>query len=176
VTSVTLTLKLTLSPAGVSGTTPITLHQVLDSWGEGASSAPAAGGAGVIAKPGDATWNYRFYTTTLWNTPGGDFDNAASSTANVGTVANGSASTVNWLGAGLQGDVQEWVNNPASNFGWILLGDETGIDNARRFASAENSNVSLRPVLTVLYTVPEPGSAALVLAGGVWLARRRRWK
>jgi hypothetical protein len=174
VTSVTLTLKLTLSAGGSSGTTPVTLHEMLASWGEGASSAPVAGGLGVAALPGDATWTNRFWNGATWTTPGGDFDAVVSSTANVGQVASGSSLTVNWLGAGIQGDVQEWVDHPNANFGWILIGDETGVNNARRFATAENVTVSLRPVLTVNFTVPEPQTAALFfVAGGMLLARRR---
>jgi len=47
-------------------------------------------------------------------------------------------------------DVQRWVVNPASNFGWTLLGDELNIQNARRLDSRENS--STQPMLLIDFT------------------------
>jgi hypothetical protein len=176
-------LSLTMTKSGPSSGTadPISLYQVLAPWGEApppGSNAPADGGAGVPAATNDATWTYRFFNTTqMWTTPGGDFDAVASATKNV-SVYGGTPIGYTWAGAGLTGDVQEWVNNPSTNFGWIIRGDETKADDARRFESAESTlgGGIYRPKLTVNYTIPEPGSAALVFAGGVWLALRRRWK
>ena len=46
---------------------------------------------------------------------------------------------------------------PASNFGWILVGDETQGFTAQRFSSRENSTVNNRPRLNVNYAVaPSP--------------------
>ena len=30
-------------------------------------------------------------------------------------------------------DVQSWLDNPATNFGWLVLGDESDILTAKRF-------------------------------------------
>jgi hypothetical protein len=48
-------------------------------------------------------------------------------------------------------DVTEWLNQPDSNFGWILIGDESTMPTAKRFASRENPTESDRPVLTITY-------------------------
>lgn len=45
-------------------------------------------------------------------------------------------------------DVQAWLDNPASNFGWLVLGDETGIATAKRFDTRESASP---PVLTIAY-------------------------
>jgi len=45
-------------------------------------------------------------------------------------------------------DVQSWVNNPASNFGWLVLGDESTIATAKRFDTRESASP---PVLTIQY-------------------------
>ena len=42
-------------------------------------------------------------------------------------------------------DVQGWLDNPASNFGWLMLGDETAIVTAKRFDTRESASP---PVLT----------------------------
>ena len=46
-------------------------------------------------------------------------------------------------------DVQSWLDNPASNFGWLVLGDETAIATAKRFDTRESASP---PVLTIEYT------------------------
>lgn len=140
------------------------LHRVSAAWGEGTSSGI---GQGAAPTPGDATWNFRQFSTTTplsWTTPGGDFA-ATSGIATIGT-ANNTYSFSSQLG--LVADVQNWVNTPASNFGWILMPEnETDNRDAREFGSRESA-LNQRPTLTVNFTaVPEPGS--LVLLGAVAL-------
>ncbi len=122
------------------------LHRMLSDWGEAGSFAPGAGGGGALAQSGDATWLHRFFDTDLWTDPGGDFDPAASAVAPVGSatgpVAFESTPT-------LVGDVQTWVNQPASNFGWIMRGEEDNPQNARRIPSRENT--ALAPALEVTF-------------------------
>ena len=77
----------------------------------------------------DATWIHRFYDGSSkppppnpnhWTTPGGDFNPTASASRSVG--ANGSYT---WGStAQLAADVQSWLDNPASNFGWLVKGPE----------------------------------------------------
>jgi hypothetical protein len=124
----------------------VTLHLVTADWGEGASNAGEPGGFGTQAMPGDATWNFRFYNAVHWSIPGGDFAHGVSATATV----NGPLQPYTWS-AGLAADVQAWVGSPGSNFGWIILGDETGVNNAMRFDSSEGINV---PTLVVTFTPP----------------------
>src|SRR5207302_838656 len=49
-------------------------------------------------------------------------------------------------------DVQNWLSSPGSNFGWIVIGDESGTGTAKRFDSRENSTASNQPALTIDYT------------------------
>ena len=59
--------------------------------------------------------------------------------------------TYTWSGSGLIADVQAWVSNPASNFGWVIRGNETTDGKAQRFNTGENT--SNPPQLTVTYQV-----------------------
>src|SRR6202011_4095562 len=47
----------------------------------------------------------------------------------------------------------------ATNFGWILTGNESGRATAKEFDTKENSNAAFRPVLTVTYSQPAPDLA-----------------
>jgi hypothetical protein len=62
-------------------------------------------------------------------------------------------------------DVQGWLDGPGSNFGWIIkaVDESPGTANAKRFDSSESS--AGQPALTVNYTIPEAGTALLVLLG-----------
>lgn len=146
----------------------MTLHRVLQAWGEGASNAGSPGGAGAPSQPGDATWIHTFYDQSFWNTPGGDFVSTPSGSASVGSALT----TYSWTGAGMIADVASWIANPSMNFGWILLGDENDLQSARRFNSRENSTG--RPELRVTYIIPSPGTAAVLACAGLVTARRRR--
>lgn len=124
-------------------------HRITTIWGEGSSKASGEEGGGATPSTGDATWTSSNFNTVVWNTPGGDFSPSISGTANVnqGAVAT-------WTGAGMVKDVQDWVAGQASNFGWILLGDEASAGSAVRMNSRQNA--SGKPTLVVTYTVETP--------------------
>jgi hypothetical protein len=166
--------SLSLYLSNSRGAHDIGLHRMTASWGEGASNGGNAG-VGDIARPGDATWRWRDYQLAEWSTPGGDFALAASSTAFVGLQGL----RYTWDStAAMVGDVQGWLDDPASNHGWIMIGDEVTQQGAKRFASRHDVDASLRPLLVVhTAPIPEPATWALWaagLAGLVGVARRRR--
>jgi len=167
ITDATLSLYMSRSspsPAAVS----ISLHLAAKNWGEGASDAGSPGGLGTLATTGDATWLHNAYDTSRWTTAGGDFRPTASATTSV----NADDRRYAWAGAGLTADVQAWVNNPATNFGWFIRGDEVTDASAQRFNTRENTaNV---PQLSVTFTIPEPSVGVLGAAGSVLAFRRRR--
>jgi hypothetical protein len=167
VTEVTLTMHVA---SGDTADAISTLHRVLGAWGEGPSDPPNTEGQGAASMVGDSTWLHTFYSDSFWQTPGGDFDGAASASA----IVNG-AGSYTWSGQGLVDDVQAWLDGVHEDHGWILRGDESVEGTARRLASRQNTEASLQPTLTISYLVPAPGgSACLLCAGALGLRRRRR--
>jgi hypothetical protein len=122
-----------------------TLHRVLKEWGEGASS--ATGGGGAPAATDDATWLHASYPGQQWFTVGGDFDQVAAATLLVAGVGR-----YTWSGTGMVADVASWVAQPATNHGWLVRGEETGLNTARRFESRTAADPADRPTLTIYYT------------------------
>ena len=169
ITGVTLTMYLSRSSASAAAVN-ISLHAATQDWGEGLSNAGSPGGDGAPAQTGDATWRHRFFSTSSWTNVGGDFRASASATTSVTTEGR----SYSWVGGSLSGDVQAWVANPSSNFGWFIRGNETTNESAQRFNSSENT--ANRPQLTVTYDlVPEPSVTMLGVFGTlICLARRRR--
>lgn len=129
------------------GSDTISLHRVLASWGEGDSDATGSEGLGAEARPGDATWLDRTFGTALWENAGGDF----SLTSSAGTSVGG-AGDYTWSSPQMVRDVQGWFDNPNSNFGWLLMGNEQADQSAVRLDSRENATIDFRPVLTVNFT------------------------
>ncbi|MFO1492884.1 MAG: PQQ-dependent sugar dehydrogenase [Kiritimatiellia bacterium] len=129
------------------------LHRVLESWGEGTSDAGTPGGTGAAPTSGDATWHHRFYSATTWSAAGGSFAATASATTQV-TNATGAYT---WSATPMVNDVRAWLDNPSTNFGWILRGaDEAQSFTAKRFSSRENATAADRPALSVTYQVVPP--------------------
>lgn len=151
------------------------LYRLFVSWGEGSGS----DATGSVAMPGVATWNERHFGGTAWASPGGqigtDFANNPSATTSVSDV-----------GAYLWGssyelidDVRSWIENPASNHGFMLLSqNEASLGSGRRFGSKEQPGGEIPPArMTVTYSlVPEPSPGLLVMTGlaGLLLTRKRR--
>ena len=52
--------------------------------------------------------------------------------------------------------MQGWVAAPATNFGWILIGNEGVTKTVKWFATRENPTVTARPKLTVIFRPPLP--------------------
>jgi hypothetical protein len=129
-----------------AGTVPISLHRLLADWGEGASDAPGGEGAGGQTQPGDATWAHRFFDTVDWTTGGGDFEALPSAALSVGGLGSYA-----WSSPALVADVQQWLDDPASNFGWIITGEEGSSGTAKRFDSKDNPDELVRPMLTIQY-------------------------
>jgi hypothetical protein len=138
VLSAELVLELTNQPGAAVAS--FSLHRLLADWGEGASNASGAGGGGAPSQTGDATWVHRFYPGTDWTTTGGDYAPSASAVQSV----LGFASHTWGPTAQMTADVQGWLDAPASNFGWILIGQEANPHTARRFDSREEARSSRR--------------------------------
>jgi len=151
ITQVTLTLFMSKTQATLGGPTTVSVHRCQREWGEGASDAPSEEGQGTVATTGDATWLHTHFNMDLWTTTGGDFFAAASGA----TVVDGVA-FYSWSSQGMIDVVQGWVDDPATNFGWVLLGDERAIATAKRFDTRENPTTGNRPVLSVSFEAPLP--------------------
>jgi len=144
VESVELMLALTPSHDPVED---VFMHRVLSGWSEGPSS--ASGGGGAPALPGDSTWLHTEYPTQFWSVPGGDHVDEASAVAAVGEPG-----AYVWASTpALVADVQDWLDEPASNHGWLLIGDEAFPSTVKRFASREDPADEARPRLRVVYRV-----------------------
>jgi len=151
-------LKLTVSRAAGVDTFPVSLKRLTSAWNEGPTDADGEEGGGSPPASGDCTWIHTYYDTQSWATPGGDFVAGASCTIGVSAVSPQTCT----FGptAGMTADVQGWLNAPATNFGWMLIGDESATATARRFNSRENPDPATRPQLIVNYTPPAQGCYA----------------
>ena len=155
----------------------LTLHRVTAAWGEGPSNGGDAG-VGAAAGPGDCTWSHRVWPHQPWGRRGGDYLLSASAS----TPVSGWPAPVAWASTpALVDDVQGWVDTPASNHGWMMIGIESGSQNASRLASRHSTSPSARPRLRVRWIEPAPGEdvplpawALALFAGAAALALRHR--
>jgi hypothetical protein len=145
-----VSLRFTLFQAsGMSGDEPHTLHRLDADWGEGTSA--FEGGMGAPSTPGDATWMHTFYDDEFWAVPGGDYDAAASGAAIVGVIP---LEEIVFSSPEMATDVQAWLEDPASNFGWIMVGNEAVAGTTKQFLSREASDETMRPQLTIEFDPP----------------------
>jgi hypothetical protein len=141
------TLRLFMNKT-MAGDKSVAVHRTLADWGEGTS---AGEGAGSPSTSGDATWIHRFYSAAFWSAPGGDYSPTAIASKTVGQPG-----FYEWSSTALIADVQAWLDDPASNFGWSLLGDEASPQTAKRFCSREWFFPNERPALIVAFEPPTP--------------------
>lgn len=148
-----VSLNLYLVKMGPVAPGNITVNKALRDWGEGNSNAGSPGGHGASAQTNDTTWLHNFFNTSFWTTPGGDFLATPSATAFVEEEGRYHV----WSGVGLIADVQAWVSNPATNFGWFIIGNEIDPGSAAKFGTSENSTSPPKsPRLDVTFTTSPP--------------------
>jgi hypothetical protein len=178
ITSVSLTLEVTREPGDGYNLSDFGLHRLLRDWGEGDNVTPAGStspGSGAPADPGEANWVYRFAgSANVWGAPGGapgvDYEpqpSAVTTIYGVGDSPYTFGSTPQMVA-----DVQAWLDQPQSNFGWLLLSQAESLDfTARRFGSREDSLNT--PQLVVEFSpIPEPRTAELFVVGTLLMGWR----
>ena len=134
INSVTLTLTTTRGGNNVDST--MDLHPLNAAWVEGSNSCGTRGGGQGESGGDGVTWNTQ---------PGfGPSSGSAQSVGGNPVVWNSTTAMV--------ADVEGWVNNPGTNFGWIVIGDENTLpenpddETAKRFDSSEGG---APPVLVI---------------------------
>lgn len=151
VTNAVLTLRVDAQGSAAQASDVFRIHPLLKDWGEGTAIAGQSNGSGsgfgAAAGAGDATWQSNHHTQSTWTTAGGDFDAGSSAEAQI------ASQTLVFQSTAVAAAVQQWVRDAASNFGWIIIGNESGARNARRFTSSEGAQAR-RPQLQVTYQVP----------------------
>lgn len=158
VNSVTLSLRNERIAFGGPSPETQTLHRMTQDWGEGTSNAGAPGpgansGLGAPSTSGDATWIHTFFNTATWTNPGGDFVATPSGTFNMNSVGLHTVTS-----PGMTADVQTWIDNPASNYGWLLKDGDEVMGTAIRWSSRESATPADRPTLTIDFTPPASGT------------------
>lgn len=148
INSVSLTLQVTGTPSLGGANSTFGLHRLLRSWGEGNK----VGNLGAAATAGEATWNARFAPSDLWSIPGGESQTEFAAQESSSAFVTGTNSYTFDSTSNLVADVQAWVNNPATNCGWMLISQSEDVaQTARRFGSREDANNA--PALAVDYSV-----------------------
>jgi len=147
--SVALTLNMSMTRGSA---VDVDLCPATQDWGEGTSVASGEEGAGGPATPGDATWLHTFFDTQLWNAQGGDFISAPSATTTVDQVG-----PYIWSSDGMVADVQGWLDQPETNFGWVIIATNFEYQpmTGKRFDTKENADASVQPTLAVTYLPPQ---------------------
>ena len=144
-------LSLNVSRNSNSTAEDTSLHRLNSDWGESGSNATGNEGGGAPAETGDATWQHTFYDDTFWSSDGGDFEAGSSASIPVDVIGGHVWGST----AGMVADVQQWLDQPASNFGLIIRGNESQSATSKRFDSREIQG-SNAPGLEVMFTPAPP--------------------
>ncbi len=136
VNSASLTVSVVFRlPAGSPVNSTFDLRRILQPWSESSVS-----------------WNSRM-PATPWQVPGatGAADSVASASSSVLVSRLGSYTFLS--SARMVADVQAWVANPGTNFGWLLISEnEATAKTARHFGTRENANNAA--ALVIDYALP----------------------
>ncbi|PYI82883.1 MAG: hypothetical protein DME26_16255, partial [Verrucomicrobia bacterium] len=156
---VDLVVEVTGLPSAGFAESSFGLHRILKPWGEGdkASPDPLHPGLGARATAGEATWNHRFaFTTNTWTIPGGAATNDYVPEISAETIVYGLGDSPYrfFSTPRLVADLQAWMDDPATNFGWMLICRSEEVNfTARRFASREDAG--REPYLEIEYVPPK---------------------
>ena len=145
-------LRLNLSRASSLSAQTIGLHRVLADWGEGSTVASGGEGGGGPASNGGSTWLHTFFSDKTWSHPGGDFEATSSA-----SIAVAGLRVYEWGSTDkMVADVKMWLDNPSSNHGWLLMGEDNQTV-VKRFDTRENASEANRP--TLILTLDRVGSS-----------------
>ncbi|SOD41925.1 DNRLRE domain-containing protein [Nitrosovibrio sp. Nv4] len=182
--NVTMSLSLGLVGGGAGVPQTVQLFDIAQTWSEGSSGSPTSSslpgsGQGYPRGNGDSTWDYANYNSDpasaiKWQNggsdlPGGNFSPIESASAAFTTFTPGSVHT--WSSAAMAADVQDWLDNPSQNNGWLLKSDEEGVrQSLLGFWSQDGAmaagDTALAPKLEIIYSpIPEPETYAMLFAG-----------
>jgi hypothetical protein len=144
ITNASLILEVVGQPGESPASGHFNLHRVLRPWGEGNQvNAPGGGsGQGSPATTNEATWHHRFaFTTNLWAQPGAAPTNDFVAQPSSGVTVFGVDQSPYTIPATplMLADLQLWLRQPGTNFGWLLVCEQEGTAfTARRFGTRED--------------------------------------
>ena len=144
ITDVTLTLH---NSGGIAKTRNVFLHPITTEWSTGASDAGRGEYGGTKSQTGDATWLHSFHEGQQWASPGGDYDGTSAATLVT------KPGYYDWSDDRMVDIVQQWLDEPETNNGWLIRSNENA-RSVKRFDSSEHHNPARRPVLTITYEPP----------------------
>lgn len=119
-----------------------------------------------------ATWTLRLSPNISWGALGGQVNTDYTEVVSASAVLDEEVGSYLFAStAAASADVQSWLDDPSTNFGWILMtSQETMAYTARRIASADSP--ADRPQLEVDYTLPPaPRIASVALKDGAFSLR-----
>jgi hypothetical protein len=145
ITSAALTLQLTKTAPGVTNLWE-DLRRVSQPWSESL-----------------VTWTNRLTPPSSWSVPGGG---APLDYASVVTQSNLITTTLGPYtfasNSAMIADVQNWLVNPATNFGWVMISELQGVPTTEcQFASRESGAGA--PTLAIQYSLPVAPPALTIL-------------
>ncbi len=146
VTSAALTMTTVQSPT----TTDLwfSLRRVLLDWSESA-----------------VTWTNRLSPPAPWSTPGAAAPLDYSDSVSQSNLVTGLGPFTFPSNPSTVADVQDWVRDPASNAGWIILCEREDLERSvRKFASSEAAISTNRPSLEVVFALPDLRPALTLLS------------
>lgn len=138
VNSVSITLK--YDGASQSGTLTISAYKVLRDWGEGTKTLTAAAS-------GESDWTDAKHSVDAWGTAG--CDNTTTDRSSTAEASKLVTTGADWTFSPSLLTVQNWVNNPSTNYGLVIRGDEGAGTNYIYFYTDDQSGSE--PQITVKY-------------------------
>ncbi|HTD88589.1 MAG TPA: DNRLRE domain-containing protein [Candidatus Binatia bacterium] len=152
--SATLTVEVVGQPIDGYNIENFRLHRVLRDWAEG-NNTGAPPRLGSPAETNECNWTHRFaFTSETWGAPGGSKGLDYTSDYSVDTYIYDMFASPYTFGpaSAMTADLQQWLEHPEANFGWMLIAEHEEINfTARRFASREDPVFG--PVLAIDFVV-----------------------
>lgn len=141
-------LLLTINRTNDNVLAPASLHLVSKDWGEGDSDAPGSESGGTDAAADDATWLFAKFDSVAWENAGGDFEETATATD---TLMN-SSEVLQFSTEAMATQINEAIANGQPTISWIIIGDESRNQSARKLLSRESAEEADRPSLTLRFS------------------------